>query len=75
MDKKQQVLQWLEDHKDEHQKLLSELIRIPSFSGQEYDVQMAVKAYAEQHGFAVEMRAFDEEQKRPCVLVDRKSVV
>ena len=52
MDKKQRVLQWLEDHKEEQQKLLSDLIRIRSFSGEEYDVQMAVKAYAEKAGFA-----------------------
>ena len=72
MDKKQQVIQWLEDHKNEHQQLLSDLIRIPSFSGEEYDVQMAIKAYAEKHGFAVEARAFDEEQKRPCLLITYK---
>lgn len=69
MNKKQQVIQWLDDHKEEQQKLLSDLIRIRSFSGEEYDVQMAVKAYAEKHGFEVETRAFDEDQKRPCVLV------
>jgi len=72
MDKKQQVIQWLEDHKDEQQELLSDLIRIRSFSGQEYDVQMAIKAYAEKAGFQVEARAFDEEQKRPCLLITYK---
>lgn len=69
MDKKQQVMQWLEDHKQETLELLQKLVRIPSFSGNEYDVQMAVKAYAEAAGFSVEARAFDEEQKRPCLLI------
>lgn len=72
MDKKQQVLQWLEDHKEEQQKILPDLIRIRSFSGEEYDVQMAVKAYAEKYGFEVETRAFDEDQKRPCLLITHK---
>lgn len=69
MDKKQEVMQWLEDHKMELQQLLSKLIRIPSVSGNEYDVQMAVKAYAEEAGFQVVARAFDAEQKRPNLLI------
>lgn len=69
MQKKQQVMQWLEDHKGELQALLTALIRIPSVSGDEYAVQMAVKDYAEKAGFTVEVRAFDEAQKRPCLLV------
>ena len=69
MDQKQKVIQWLEDHKDEALALLQKLVRIPSVSGNEYDVQMAVKAYAESFGFPVEARAFDAEQKRPCLLI------
>ena len=69
MDKKQQVMKWLEDHRQDYVELLQKLIRIPSVSGNEYDVQMAVKEYAEAHGFSVEARAFDQEQKRPCLLI------
>lgn len=69
MDKKQQVTQWLDDHADELQKLLSGFIQIPSFTGNEYEMQMAVKAFAEKNGLQVEQRAFDEEQKRPCLLI------
>jgi len=65
MDKKQQVMQWLEDHKQDYVELLQKLVRIPSISGNEYDVQMAVKEYAEAHGFTVEAKAFDPEGKRP----------
>ena len=65
MDKKQQVIRWLEDHRQDYVDLLQKLVRIPSFSGNEYNVQMAVKEYAESHGFAVEAMAFDEEGKRP----------
>lgn len=72
MDKKQQVMKWLEDHKQDTLELLQKLIRIPSVSGNEYDVQMAIKAYAEEQGLQVEARAFDEEQKRPCLLVTLK---
>ena len=72
MDKKQQVMQWLENHKEETLELLQKLIRIPSISGNEYDVQMTMKAYAEQHGFPVEMHAFDEAQRRPCLLITYK---
>ncbi len=72
MDKKQQVMQWLEDHKGELQTLLSELIQIRSFSGEEHDVQMAVKTYAENTGLEVQTRAFDKKQERPCVLVTYK---
>lgn len=69
MDKKQQVMQWLEDHKGQLQELLSKLIRIPSVSGNEYDVQMAIKEYAQEAGFSVRAQAFDQEQKRPCLLI------
>lgn len=69
MDKKQEVMQWLEDHKSELQQFLSNLIRIPSLSGNEYDVQMAIKAEAEAAGLQVVARAFDAEQKRPCLLI------
>lgn len=69
MDKKQQVLQWLDEHKEDLQKLLSGLIQIPSVSGEEYDVQMAIKAQAEAFGFAVQSKAFDEAQKRPCLMI------
>lgn len=72
MDKKQQVIQWLEDHKQDTLELLQKLVRIPSVSGNEYDVQMAVKAYAEEHGFDVVARAFDEEQRSPCLLITYK---
>ena len=65
MDKKQQVIQWLEDHKQDYVELLQKLVRIPSISGNEYDVQMAVKEYAQAHGFTVKEKAFDEEGKRP----------
>ena len=60
MEKKQQVIQWLEDHRQDYVELLQKLVRIPSISGNEYDVQMAVKEYAEAHGFTVVAQAFDE---------------
>lgn len=69
MNKKQQVQQWLEEHKSQLQQFLSKLIQIPSVSGDEYAVQMAIKAAAEEWGFCVEAKAFDEEQKRPCLLI------
>lgn len=72
MDKKQQVTQWLEDHKTELLALLQKLVRIPSVSGAEYEVQMAVKAVAEEAGFSVRTQAFDEEGKRPCLLITYK---
>lgn len=71
-DKKQQVMQWLDDHRQEYVALLQKLVRIPSVSGNEYDVQMAVKAYAEEQGFPVEARAFDEAGQRPCLLITYK---
>lgn len=72
MDKKQQVMQWLDDHKNETLELLQKLIRIPSISGNEYDVQMAMKAYAEEYGFPVQMHAFDDAKRRPCLLITYK---
>lgn len=72
MDQKKQVLAWLEEHKSDLQGLLSELIRIPSYSGEEWRVQQFVKAYAEAEGLAAEARAFDGEGKRPCVLMTYK---
>ncbi|MBR2353382.1 MAG: M20/M25/M40 family metallo-hydrolase [Clostridia bacterium] len=69
MEQKQQVLQWLEDHKTDLQRLLSDMIRIPSYSGEEFEVQQFVRSYAEEAGFEVISRAFDEKQKRPCVLI------
>ncbi|MBQ6824964.1 MAG: M20/M25/M40 family metallo-hydrolase [Clostridia bacterium] len=69
MNQKESVVAWLDGHKSDLQQLLSELIRIPSVTGEEYAVQMAVKSYAEKYGLAVETCAFDEAQKRPCVLV------
>jgi acetylornithine deacetylase len=68
LDKKQQVLQWLDDHKLELQELLSDMVKIPSYSGEEFEVQKYVRARAEAEGFDVCARAFDKEQKRPCVL-------
>lgn len=69
MEKKQQVMQWLDDHSGDLQKLLSSFVRIQSFTGNEYEMQMAVKAFALENGLRVEERAFDEEQKRPCLLI------
>ena len=69
MDQKRQVMEWLQEHKGELQQLVSEFVQIRSVSGEEYEMQMAVKAYAEKHGLQVEARAFDEAQKRPCILV------
>ena len=63
MDQKRQVLEWIEEHKADLQKLLSDLIQIPSYSGEEWNVQQFVKTYAETEGFAVEARAFDEQKK------------
>ena len=72
MDQRKQVLAWIEEHKLDLQKLLSELIQIPSYSGEEWRVQQFVKAYAEAEGVEVCSRAFDEEGKRPCVLMTYK---
>lgn len=69
MDKKQQVIQWMDAHQEELQSFLSSLIRIPSVSGEEHDVQMAIKAAAEEWGFTVVARAFDEEGLRPNLLI------
>ena len=69
MEKKQQVMQWLDDHSSDLQQLLSSFIQIPSFTGNEYDMQMAVKAFAEEAGLQVRQQAFDEEQRRPCLLI------
>ena len=69
MDKKQQVVSWLDDHAEELIRILSKFIQIPSYTGLgEQDMQMAVKAELESAGLQVETRAFDEEQVRPCVL-------
>lgn len=68
MEAKQRIIDWLEAHKGEFQQLLTDFIRILSTTGEEYQMQMAVKDYAEKAGFAVDTRAFDEQQ-RPCVLV------
>ena len=75
MDQKKQVLAWLEEHKSDLQKLLSELIQIPSYSGEEWRVQQFVKACAEAEGLEAEARAFDEEGKRPCVLMTYKGTL
>ena len=69
MEKKQQVMQWLDNHSSQLQQLLSSFVRIPSFTGNEYDMQMAVKAFAEEAGLQVRQQAFDEEQRRPCLLI------
>ena len=68
MNDKHQVLKWLDDHQSDLQMLLSDMIRIPSYSGEEYNVQQFISNYAKESGFDVVSRAFDEEQKRPCVL-------
>lgn len=72
MEKKQQVIRWLDDHKEDLLQLLQKLVQIPSVTGSEYDVQMAVKAYAEEAGFSVRAQAFDEEGKRPNLLITLK---
>ena len=72
MDQRNQILEWMEEHQSVLQKLLSDLIRIPSYSGEEWEIQQFVKAYAEAEGFTVEARAFDEAQRRPCVLITYK---
>ena len=65
---KQQVFQWLEEHAGEMQEFLSSLIQIPSYSGEEYNVQQKVKTAMEAAGLSVAARAYDEEQVRPNVL-------
>jgi AraC-like DNA-binding protein len=68
MTDKQQIFQWLDDHAGEMQEFLSSLIQIPSYSGQEYNVQQQVKAAMEAAGLTVAARAYDEEGIRPNVL-------
>ena len=60
MNDKQQVLKWLDDHQSDLQMLLSDMIRIPSYSGEEYNVQQFISNYAKESGFDVVSRAFDE---------------
>lgn len=78
MAEKQEVLQYLEDHKLELAQLLGDLIRIPSVNrkldptSSEYNVQQFVRAKMESLGLEITERTYDPEGLRPNVMATLK---
>ena len=78
MTKKQEVLQYLEEHKLELAQFLGDLIRIPSVNrkldptSSEYNVQQFIKGKMESLGLPVTERTYDPEGLRPNMMATLK---
>jgi len=76
--KKQEVLQYLDNHQLELAQLLGDLIRIPSVNrtldpnSSEYNVQQFIKSKMESLGLPVTERTYDPERLRPNVMATLK---